>query len=318
MGRVLLICFLSLFSTLGLTKPQVVSHTNETKEIENVYKDIRDTLGLVPSFLKSYPSYGLVGAWESMKGLELNPETSLPAKYKELILISVASQIPCRFCTYFHSEIAKLNKASDMEINEAISLSGITRKWSAFLNGVQINVGEFRSEIDRAMMFKNNQRNLQAMESIPAPEEIKLETPLDVFRDVKAHFGLVPNFITQYPKGSLVGAWKELKGLALNPYTTIPQKYKELIGVAVSSQIPCNYCIYYHTLAAINEGATKEDLEEAVALAGTIRAWSGVLNGMMLGENDFKIEVNQMIKYLKYKSQKKVGALKSSSSSTFE
>jgi AhpD family alkylhydroperoxidase len=286
--------------------------------VENIYKDIRDTLGLVPTFLKNYPSYGLVGAWESMKGLELNPDTSLPPKYKELILISVASQIPCRYCTYFHSEMAKINKATDMEINEAISLSGITRKWSAFLNGVQINVGEFRSEIDHALMFKNNQRNLQAMEAIPTPEEMKLETPQDVFRDVKTQFGLVPNFITQYPKGSLVGAWKELKGLALNPYTTIPQKYKELIGVAVSSQIPCNFCVYYHTLAAMNAGATKEDLEEAVALAGSIRAWSGVLNGMMLSENDFKIEVNQMIKYIKFKSQKKVGVLKSTGRSTLE
>ena len=309
MGRIILFCCLTFFTSFGFAKDQ---------EVENIYKDIRDTLGLVPTFLKNYPSYGLVGAWESMKGLELNPDTSLPPKYKELILISVASQIPCRYCTYFHSEMAKINKATDMEINEAISLSGITRKWSAFLNGVQINVGEFRSEIDHALMFKNNQRNLQAMEAIPTPEEMKLETPQDVFRDVKTQFGLVPNFITQYPKGSLVGAWKELKGLALNPYTTIPQKYKELIGVAVSSQIPCNFCVYYHTLAAMNAGETKEDLEEAVALAGSIRAWSGVLNGMMLSENDFKIEVNQMIKYIKFKSQKKVGVLKSTGRSTLE
>lgn len=288
--------------------PFAYGQQDKTKaEIDDVYKDMRETLGLVPSFLKEYPSYGLTGAWKEMKALEFSAETAIPLKYKELIMIAVASQIPCAFCTYFHQEIAKVYNTADIEIKEAVAVGGITRKWSTFLNGVQIDVGEFRSEIDKILMFQVNQKNIQAMEVIPTPEERKIETVQDVFRDMRIQLGMVPNFMTQVPKSSLVGAWKELKGISFNPYTAIPPKYKELIGIAISGQIPCPYCVYYHTMAAINAGATKEELEEAAALAGSVRAWSGVLTNLMMSESQFKQEVEQITKYLRAKNLKKVG-----------
>ncbi len=306
MGRLLTFLLITFFLYLPFANGQ----PDKTKaEVDDVYKDIRETLGLVPSFLKEYPSYGLTGAWKEMKAIEFSAETAIPLKYKELILTAVSSQVPCRLCTYFHQELAKVNNSADIEIREAVAVAGLTRKWSAFLNGVQIDVAEFRSEIDKVLMFQVNQKNIQAMEVIPAPEERKIETVQDVFRDMRIQFGMVPNFMTQVPKASLVGAWKELKGLSFNPYTAIPQKYKELIGVAVSGQIPCPYCVYYHTMAAINAGATKEELEEAATLAGSVRAWSGVLSNLMMSEEEFKIEVERITKFLKNKTVKKVGAI---------
>ena len=52
----------------------------------------------------------------------------------------------------------------------------------------------------------------------------------------------------------------ESKG-ALEPKT------KELIGLAVAAQIPCEYCVYYHTKAAKADGATAAQIKEAIAMA---------------------------------------------------
>ncbi len=281
--------------------------TTTTIETKATYKDIKRTFGILPTFLRKYPEAGISGAWLDMKGLQLNPMSTLPGKYKELIGLAIAAQVPCRFCAYFHTEAAKLNKATPLEINEAIAVAASSRRWSTFLTGVQIDVGEFRSEIDKMLMFQNKHKNLQAMEIEPSLEDVKITTPGDVYKDVKAQMGFVPNFIEQYPKISIVGAWKEIKGIEMNSESAIPGKYKNLIGLAVSAQIPCQYCVYYHTQSAIMQGATKEELAETAALAGTVRTWSTVLNGQMTDEKLFRDEVEQIMKFLKTKMSKEVG-----------
>src|SRR4051812_34672324 len=77
------------------------------RESEATYKDIQQTLGFVPGFFKAFPEHGIAGAWEEMKGVQMNPRSALPGKTKELIGLAVAAQIPCRYCIYFHTNVAK-------------------------------------------------------------------------------------------------------------------------------------------------------------------------------------------------------------------
>jgi AhpD family alkylhydroperoxidase len=84
-----------------------------------------------------------------MKSLQLNPNTAIPGRYKELIGLAVAAQIPCHYCTYFHTEAARMNGASDEQIREAIAMSAITRHWSTVLNGSQIAPADFQKEADQ-------------------------------------------------------------------------------------------------------------------------------------------------------------------------
>jgi AhpD family alkylhydroperoxidase len=294
----------ALFILLSLFQFQHSSQASTKPEVENIYQDIRKELGILPSFLKEYPPFSIAGAWIDLKGLLLNPQTILPPKYKELIALAVSNQIPCRYGQIFHSEFARFYKAGDLEMKEAIAVAGLTRKWSVFFHGIQLDPGEYRSEIDKALMYQNNLKNFQAMEIAPTNEERKIETAEEVYRDAKKIFGFVPNFLTQYPKASVVGAWREFKGLSFNSYTTIPLKYKSLLGLAVASQIPCSYCVYFHTLSAILEGATKEEIQESAAIAAQVRNWSGNFNGLMMSDADFKNEVAQMIDYLKNKPTK--------------
>jgi AhpD family alkylhydroperoxidase len=274
----------------------------------DTYKDIKDTLGAVPSFFSEYPTTSVEGAWLDMKGNEFNPYAVIPAKYKEMIALAVAGQVPCRSCAYFHSQLAKVYKASNEELKEAVAMAGFTRRWSSFLAGVQIDQGEFRTETDQILLFQNKHRNLQAMEVEPKTAEIPLNNQEAVYKDMRANLGMVPNFIAQYPKGSLAGGWREMKELAMGQSTGIPRKYKDLIGLAVAAQIPCQYSIYYHTQSAIMQGATKEELEETAALAGSVQAWSSVVNGLLIDERKMKAEVDQVANYIKSKMPRKVGS----------
>src|SRR5436190_20240761 len=73
--------------------------------------------------------------------------TALPPKMKDLVDLAVDAQIPCEYCIYAHTELAKLNGATDAEISEAVAMAALTRKWSTWLNGIQTDEGKFRSEI---------------------------------------------------------------------------------------------------------------------------------------------------------------------------
>src|SRR5439155_795396 len=110
------------------------------------YADIQKTLGLVPAFLKAFPEEGIAAAWDELKTVQLNPKTALGGKQKELIGLAVAAQVPCAYCIAFHTEAAKLNGASDLELREAVAMASITRHWSTVLNGSLIDEAQFRKE----------------------------------------------------------------------------------------------------------------------------------------------------------------------------
>jgi AhpD family alkylhydroperoxidase len=91
------------------------------------------------------------------------------------------------------------------------------------------------------------------------------------------------------------GAWAEFKTVQLNPKTALSGKEKELIGLAVAAQIPCSYCIYFHTEAAKLNGATDAEIREAVAMAAISRHWSTVLNGMQADPAGFRQETDTVL-----------------------
>jgi len=115
------------------------------------YRDIEQTLGSVPSFFKAFPESGIAGAWAEFKSIQLNPKTKLDGKTKELIGLAVAAQIPCQYCVYFHTAVAKANGATDQEIGEAVAMAAIARHWSTVLNGMQVDLDGFKRETDTVL-----------------------------------------------------------------------------------------------------------------------------------------------------------------------
>jgi AhpD family alkylhydroperoxidase len=116
------------------------------------------------------------------------------------------------------------------------------------------------------------------------------------YRDIEATLGSVPTFFKLFPEEGIGGAWAEFKTVQLNPKTALSGKEKELIGLAVAAQIPCSYCIYFHTQAAKLNGATDAEVREAVAMSAITRHWSTVLNGMQADPAGFRQETGTVLR----------------------
>jgi AhpD family alkylhydroperoxidase len=264
-----------------------ISPAQAEPDAKATYQDIEKTLGLVPMFMKAYPEEGIAAAWDELKAVQLNPKSALPNKTKELIGLAVAAQIPCRYCTYFHTAVGKLVGASDAEQKEAIAMASITRHWSTVANGLQIDFSEFKQEVARIVAYVQH----PTAKGDPAP----VTDAASAYRDIERTLGVVPTFMRRFPELGIAAAWRLTKNVQLSPKTALPGKTKELIGLGVASQIPCQFCVYFHTEAAKLNGATDAEIREAVAMAAITRHWSTVLNGSLVDEPQFRKEVDQIV-----------------------
>ena len=112
--------------------------------------EMEKMLGGVPTELQLYPESARAAGWEMMKSTDLNENTALPAKTRELIGLAVAAQIPCQYCVYYHIKAAKAAGATQEEIREAVHQASLTRHWSTILYGNDYDLGAYKSEIDAA------------------------------------------------------------------------------------------------------------------------------------------------------------------------
>ena len=121
-------------------------------------------------------------------------------------------------------------------------------------------------------------------------------------KEITETFGTFPSFFDAFPKFALPGAWQAFKELT-GPHASIDPKNRELIQLAVAAQIPCDYCIYFHTVSAKAFGATDEELKEAVAYGAQTRHWSMIIQGAQIDLEEFKIEFQEMMKYMGEKAK---------------
>jgi len=117
---------------------------------EEVYREIEGALGLVPSMFRAMPDSSLAMEWGLFKRVQLE-EGPIPNKYRELIGLGIAATTKCRYCVVFHTEAAKLNGASDAEIEDALHFAKSSAGWSTYINGLQIDFDEFKAEVRRIM-----------------------------------------------------------------------------------------------------------------------------------------------------------------------
>ncbi|MFS0823896.1 carboxymuconolactone decarboxylase family protein [Bacillus sp. 1P02SD] len=68
-------------------------------------------------------------------------------------------------------------------------------------------------------------------------------------------------------------------GHILERESTIPRKYKELILVAVSTGIRFESSIESHAKGALNHGATKEEVFEAMSLSALSAGFTAMIEG---------------------------------------
>lgn len=238
-------------------------------EAKAALADVEKTLGVVPAMFSEQPDENVAPFWEQVKVLQLNPKTALSGQSKELIALGVAAQIPCRYCVYGHNEFAKLNGATTREIREAVATAALARELSALANGP---------------------------ESTGAGEPVTPELAA-THKEIAAAFGgTEPDFLKRYPSVALVSLWKQIKAVTMNGSSSLPVKTKLLISLAVATQMPSAVCVKDYTAMARANGATEQEIQEAVAMAGLTRSASTVLNGAMPDETKWRRDIDAIVK----------------------
>ena len=69
----------------------------------------------------------------------------------------------------------------------------------------------------------------------------------------------------------MMDAWRNFSRTVLKE-GALPEKTKQLIAVAVAHVTQCPYCIKGHTRQAMQKGASKEEIMEAIWVAAEMRA----------------------------------------------
>lgn len=128
---------------------------------KEVYAEIEQMFGIVPTFFKAIPDNSLELEWKLMKTVQFD-EGAIPNKYRELIGLGIAATTKCRYCILFHTEAAKLFGASDAEIEDCIHYAKSSAGWSAWLNGGQFDYEQFKLEMDQVAAHIRNSASAQA------------------------------------------------------------------------------------------------------------------------------------------------------------
>jgi AhpD family alkylhydroperoxidase len=253
------------------------------------------TLGFLPRVFEQLPRAAMSGVWAEIKGLQMNPNTALTGKSKELIGLGVAAQIPCRYCVYAHSEFAKLNGASPEELAEAVAVAGLSRFFTTITHGARIDDATGRADQQRIFeRFKQPHANLTPIQLVDAASARK---------DIEQTLGFVPAFLARVPEAALAGAWSELKDLRLSPSQLDP-KSKALIALAVAAQVPSAPCIASETELAKLAGASEREIAEAIGMAALTRNMSTLANGQLTDEKVFRADIDKLIAGIKAAQKK--------------
>jgi AhpD family alkylhydroperoxidase len=147
--------------------------------------------GFVPAFLKAVPDCYLELEWKLVKRVQFE-EGPIPNKYRELIGLAMAAVMKCRYCTLFHTEVAKLNGATDAEIEDAVHFAKSSAGWSTYLNGLQIDYDQFQDEVKRAADYvrahQGDEKELRCKDVGPDCDYvIRGETEDEIFSKAAEH-----------------------------------------------------------------------------------------------------------------------------------
>lgn len=120
----------------------------------------------------------------------------------------------------------------------------------------------------------------------------------DVHQEMKEMFGTVISFVDLIPDEFIDSEWDLIKRVQFGQ-TLIPNKYKELIGLAVAAVTRCRYCALFHTEAAKLFGATDAEIEEAVHYTKLVSGWSTYINGLQVDYDEFADEVARVAAHVR-------------------
>jgi AhpD family alkylhydroperoxidase len=114
---------------------------------QKAYAEMEAAFGFVPGFVKTMSDATIEHEWNTLRAVQMEPGP-IPNKYRELIGLAVAASRGCDYCAYFHTEFAKLNGATDAEVEDAVHYAKSNVGWSTYLHGMQYDLAAFKKDVD--------------------------------------------------------------------------------------------------------------------------------------------------------------------------
>jgi AhpD family alkylhydroperoxidase len=115
-----------------------------------VEREMEEMLGTALSVLDRVPDELVEAEWDLIKRAQFG-ETLIPTRYKELIGVAVAAVMRCPYGARLHTELARLQGATDAEVAEAVRYAGLVSGWSMQMAGLQLDPADFAVEVDRTV-----------------------------------------------------------------------------------------------------------------------------------------------------------------------
>jgi len=99
------------------------------------------------------------------------------------------------------------------------------------------------------------------------------ETYEKTLTDIEDSIGIIPKCLERLPEKVLMRYWPFLKRYQLGE-SCIPEKYRELISLALVANMKCRSCLLTFRAMAKSAGATDDEISEAMFLANHAARWS--------------------------------------------
>jgi len=162
---------------------------------------------------------------------------ALTKKDKEIIAVAVAHVTQCPYCIDTHTKNAKKEGASLEELVEAVYVTTAVEAGGAVTHSTNMH-NALADDTDDTLYERSNLKNL--------------------------------NQLGKHAKDGFQG-YSGFNQAAMQE-GELGKKFKEIIAVAIGHATLCPYCIDVHTENADKEGATREELSEAVLVASALLA----------------------------------------------
>ena len=106
----------------------------------------------------------------------------------------------------------------------------------------------------------------------------------EIYKEIKAHFGMVPNFFKA--QAALDVAWLEINWKrwkwVMGQERDLDRKTKELIATAISISNQCQYCSLAHETAALMAGSNEREVMEMKQIVELFASFNQIANSLKI------------------------------------
>ena len=115
---------------------------------EETVKEIENTFGIFPEFMKNTPEDILPQMWPLFKKYQIG-KSVIPEKYREMMMLAAAAATKCPYCQTYHKIVSKMFGATEEELKELAVIVGLTSFWSNILHTQNYDYDTFAKEVQQ-------------------------------------------------------------------------------------------------------------------------------------------------------------------------